>query len=500
MERDLVGKRPSFRTDKRRTSLYRIFFWLALIIAALAFLLQVNRGEVPSPFEPTATPTRMADSFLQEAEAYFQSGKIFDRDNPDAIDTYQRALEVNPNNARAWAELARIQTYSTTLLTSDREKLGRLEEALASIDRAVELNPDDSSIHAIRAFVLDWLASSRLIDQKRKEDLLNEAELESARAYQLNPENPLALTFYAEVYLDQQKWSQAEQYAARAVQMDPNSMDAHRVYATVLESIGQYRLAIEEYLKAANLNPNLTFLYLSVGQNYLGLARGDPRSPLLQKALEYYERASKINEQLGVKDPLPFLEIAKTYSQMGEFFIAARNAEKALSFDPTNPNVYGQLGIISIRSRNYEGALPILQCAVLGCTAEENEAAKNLVDQGLLEASVPVEGLEMTNTAVGYYYIQYGTVLAFLSRPTPPEKNRCQEARAILSQVRARFSDDPTMMVIVEDSEGICRNLQNSGGAQGPSEPQDGAQDGSEEATEEPVEGEEMEEENTPSP
>lgn len=464
MERDLVGKRPTFRTDKPRSNLYRIFFWLALIIAALAFLRRVNQGEVVSPFEPTPTPTRMATSFLQEAEAYFQSGKIFDRENPDAIDTYQRALEVNPNNARAWAELARIQAYSTTLLTNDREKLARLEEARASIEKAVELNPDDSSIHAIRAFVLDWLASSRLLGEREKEDLLNEAELAAARAYQLNPENPLALTFYAEVYLDQQKWSQAEQYAARGVQMDPNSMDAHRVYATVLESIGQYRLAIEEYLKAAAINPNLTFLYISVGQNYLGLARGDPNSPLLDKALEYYEQAARINEQLGVKDPLPYLEIAKAYSQMGEFFIAARNAEKALSFDPTNPNVYGQLGVISIRSRNYEGALPILQCAVRGCTAEENEAAINLVVQGLLEESVPVEGLEMTNTTVGYYYLQYGTVLAFLSRPTPPERNHCDEAMEILAQVRARFSDDPTMMLIVEDSEGICRNLQGPGG------------------------------------
>ncbi len=465
MERDLVGKRPSFRTDKPRSNLYRIFFWLALILVALGFLRQVNRGEVISPFEPTPTPTRMPVSILQEAQAYFETGKIFDRENPDAIDTYQKALEINPNNARAWAELARIQTYSATLLTSDREKLTRLEEALVSIDRAVELDPDDSTIHAIRAFVLDWLSSNRLVDDDRSEDLLNEAELESARAYQLDPGNHLALTFYAEVYLDQQKWSQAEQYAARAVQMAPDSMDAHRVYATVLESIGQYRLAIEEYLKAAEINPNLTFLYISVGLNYLGLARGDPRSPLLERALEYYERAVKINEQLDVKDPLPYLEIAKAYSQMGEFFIAARNAEKALSFDPTNPNVYGQLGIISIRSRNYEGALPILQCAVLGCTAEENEAALNLVDQGLLEASVPVEGLEMTNTSVAYYYVQYGTVLAFLSRPTPPERNRCQEAYQILSQVRARFSDDPTMMLIVDDSEGICRNLESPGRA-----------------------------------
>ncbi len=46
--------------------------------------------------------------------------------------------------------------------------------------------------------------------------------------------------------------------------------------------------------------------------------------------------AADIDEQLGVRNPIPNLEIAKTYTQQGEFFIAARNAEKALSFDPTN--------------------------------------------------------------------------------------------------------------------------------------------------------------------
>ena len=78
----------------------------------------------------------------------------------------------------------------------------------------------------------------------------------------------------------------------------------------------------------------------------------------------------------------PYLEIAKTYTQQGEFFIAARNAEKALSFDPSNANTYGQLGIIYIKSRNYEGALPTLRCAVKGCSADENEVALRFRGRG----------------------------------------------------------------------------------------------------------------------
>jgi hypothetical protein len=103
--------------------------------------------------------------------------------------------------------------------------------------------------------------------------------------------------------------------------------------------------------------------------------------------------------------------------------------------------------------------MPALQCAVRGCTAAENEPAKYLVDQGLLDVSRPVTGLRLTNKTVAYYYTDYGTVLAFLSRPAAG-KNFCLQARQVLAEVRAAYPDDPTLMTIVEDSEGICRNLE----------------------------------------
>jgi hypothetical protein len=83
----------------------------------------------------------------------------------------------------------------------------------------------------------------------------------------------------------------------------------------------------------------------------------------------------------------------------GRVFILPQ-CEKALSFDPSNPNTYGQLGIIYIKSRNYEGALPALRCAVKGCSADENEVALGFVDEGILEESLSVEGLPLTNLTV----------------------------------------------------------------------------------------------------
>jgi tetratricopeptide (TPR) repeat protein len=450
MERDLVGKRPSFHQDRQRTNFYRVMILLALIIASLWIMLGLRRGEIRSPLDPTPTPTRVSESYFLEARAYFDAGKLDDPSNAtpgpgvpainDSIDAYQAALRGDPQNASAWAELARIQTHSSSMLRNDTEKLKRLNEAKESANRAVELAPDDSTIRAIRAFVLDWLAYNPLVPAEQSTDLLVEAEREASRAFQLDPQNALALAYYAEILADQQKWAQAEKYAAQAVAQDPESMDTHRVYGYVLETLGKYNSAIQQYQEAARINPNMTSLYVRIGQNF----REGIRNP--ERALEYFDRAAKINQGLGVQNPNPYIEIARTYTQMGQFFAAMINAEKALELDPTNANTYGQLGIIFRRARNYEGAMSLLQCAVDGCTASENEMGK-----------VDVEGLPLTSVTVAYYYVEYGTNLAFLSRLT---ENYCPRALEALSEVRRAYPDDPSLIGIVEDSEGICRRLQ----------------------------------------
>ena len=185
---------------------------------------------------PTPTATRSPNSYILEAQAYFETGKLDDpASDLDAIGAYQLALQVDPDNALVWAELARIQTYSTNLVSTDQQRLARLEEALTSIEQAVELAPDDSTVYAIYAFVLDWNASSNLISIAERENYLVRAEAAANRAYLLDPDNALALAFYAEVLLDQQKWDQARQYAEQAVELAPDLMDTHRVLATVLE-------------------------------------------------------------------------------------------------------------------------------------------------------------------------------------------------------------------------------------------------------------------------
>ncbi|HKZ44407.1 MAG TPA: tetratricopeptide repeat protein [Anaerolineales bacterium] len=440
--------------QKKRSNLYRSFLWVFLILAGIWLINQVEIGAIQRPFQPTFTPTRSTISYTSEGDASFTAGQL-----EEAISAYKEATNVDPDDIEVWVKLARIQVYSSNLVTTDAQRIQRLQDALESIDKAIVLAPDDSTVHATKAFVMDWLWSATLLAGQDPKTMLAEAEQEATRALQLDGQNVLAMAYYAEIMVDQQKWSQAEKIIIQAIERGPEIMDVHRVYAYVLESTSNYNQAIEEYQKAIEINPNLTFLYISVGANYRRLAFSSTipleRDDLYDKALEYFAKAARLNTQLQILDPIPYISIAKTYSQKGDFFAAALNIKKALSFDISNADIHGQLGIIYFKSRNYEGSIPALKCAVQGCTAAESCEARFGRECAQGETSSDVIGLPLSNSTVVYYYT-YGSVLAALSLP---QRNYCPEAVQVLKQVRADFSSDETIIGIVSAGEQICASL-----------------------------------------
>jgi tetratricopeptide (TPR) repeat protein len=223
----------------------------------------------------------------------------------------------------------------------------------------------------------------------------------------------------------------------------------------VLESLGDYTGAIESYDRAIAITPNLTFLYLRAGANYRRLAFGSPNeevaTQLYEKSLEYFAQTAQINEQLGVQDPVPYLSIAKTYSQMGQFFIAIRNVQKTIEFQPDNPVFYGELGILYHKNRNYETGILALKCAVRGCTAEESCEGRG--GCGDNDTPAAVKGLPLSGSTI-YYYDIYASELAALSTP---KKNYCPEALAIADEIAATDLDsDPNIAADIVVVGTIC--------------------------------------------
>jgi tetratricopeptide (TPR) repeat protein len=440
MDLNLSGKQPTFHRQGREINSFRLLVILLLIFGSGWLLKSILQHEIYSPFDPTPVPTRIANSYVMEAETRFNAGDL-----NGSIASYKKATELDPKNAHLWSELARIQVYSSSLLTTDEERRTRLKEALQSINQAVKVDPEDSTAHAVRAFVLDW-NSNPVMSGDQSQALLTEAEQEATRALQLDNQNALALAYYAEILLDQSKWVQADQYIKQALEKDPSQMDVHRVNAIVRETYREYDEAIKEYEKAAQITPNLTYLYISIGQNYRYLKQ-------YERALEYFAKAATINEQLGLKDPVPFVAISKTYTQEGEFFSASLNMFKALKYNPYSPDLYGQLGMVYFHSRNYETAILALKCAVRGCTIQESCDLRRC--DANVDPQIAISGMPLSPNTVVYYYT-YGSVLTGMHRPTD---DKCTEAVQVLHEVRGMFGDNPEIMGVVEANEQVCASF-----------------------------------------
>jgi len=444
---DYNDKKHIFSKKPSSSSPLRIFIGL-LILLGLGFVSKaITTGQIKPLFSPTATPTRTLDSYALEGKTHFTGGNL-----EKAIEAYQSAVLVNPRDTALWAELARIQVYSTTQLTTDSAKRDRLNEAFASIEKGLAVNSEDSMLHAVKALACDWYGNSAIAGEDW-ESYLIKGEQEAVQALQLDSTNDLAKAYYAELLVDQQKWSQAEEYINQALEKDSDQMDIYRIAGYVQESLGNYTQAIEYYQRAVAITPNLNTLYISIGANYRKLA--DLSNNTLQQnqyyemALESFAKAVQINEQQGIKDPIPLISIANTYVQMGEFFSAGRNMIKAVQYNPSDPTVYGQLGIVYYKSRNYEGAIAPLKCYVRGCTAAESCYVRNGGEECDPNdiPDIPIEGQPLSQTSVAYYFT-YGSDLAVFGD--------CAEALIVFDEVEAGFSTDETIMSIINDGRDVC--------------------------------------------
>jgi len=126
------------------------------------------------------------------------------------------------------------------------------------------------------------------------------------------------------------------------------------------------------------------------------------------------------------------------------------NVRRALDINPSSPDIYGQLGIVYFKARNYEGAIPALQCAVYGCDAELSCEVRQCDPEA--GPGLTIEGMPLTSNTLVYYYT-YGSVLAGMHRPI---NNYCEEAMKVMQEVRDAYGSDPTVIAIIEPSEAIC--------------------------------------------
>lgn len=372
------------RRPRRRSSPWRILLLLALIGVALYFN-QVVVPATPPLFIPTPTPTRSPESFIADAENFYNEGKL-----TQSIEAYKQAILADPNNPSLYVTLARIQVFA-----------GDYQEAITNTQNALLTNSNNPLAHAVQGWALSFSGEHL------------EAEAAIKKALELDPNSALAHAFYAEILLnkgDLEDFDQAAAESRRAKELDPNLLEVHRARGLVLVDSGIENLdqAIQELKAAIAINDKIADLHLNLGFAYRVAGENDLAVDELLAAYALSPTDSNIPT-----------EIAFAYANEGQFGKASQYAEDAVKIDPTNPKMHGNLGIMYYRNSELDKAVPALALAVRGGTTTDGAV---------------VEGQPLDYGKVAEYYWFYGFALA--------KNNMCADAVPVFQALLSGVPDD----------------------------------------------------------
>jgi tetratricopeptide (TPR) repeat protein len=402
----LKGSKWSMNRRRKRPNWFRIIL-LSLLVLAGAY---VNRFIIPNQPQigvPTPTVTRSPESFVTEAQDYFAQGKLL-----PAIESYKQAIASSPQDPSIYVALARTQVFA-----------GQYKEAQESAESAILLNNSNSNAYAVLAWALDFQGETI------------QAEDNIKRALELDPNNALAHAYYSEILVDSfyggtsvvGAIEKAIEESKVAIALAPDTLETHRARGYVLEATGNYEEAIREYEAAVAINANIADLHLSLGRNYRILGSYD-------KAILSFTRANALNPE----DPTPDLLISRTYATIGEYAKAMQYAESAVTDNPGDTSLRGNLGVMYYRNAYWTESITELGYVVNGGVTEEGDKIEPIT-------------LVPNDSRTAEYYSTYGLALSRL--------NECGKALQVARTLLERIPADE---IAVENANAIIDRCQQS--------------------------------------
>ena len=192
-----------------------------------------------------------------------------------AIDTYKRAIELQPNFPDAYCNLANAlkekglvseseECYNTALrlspthadslnnLANIKREQGYIEEATRYYLKALEVFPEFAAAHSNLASIL------------QQQGKLNEALMHYKEAIRIQPAFADAYSNMGNTLKEMHDIQGALQCYTRAIQINPAFADAHSNLASVHKDSGNIPEAIQSYRTALKLKPNFPDAYCNL--------------------------------------------------------------------------------------------------------------------------------------------------------------------------------------------------------------------------------------------
>ena len=208
----------------------------------------------------TPTETARPTENLEAYEYFLRGNALFDRRHAreealDAVQMYQRAVELDPQFAEAHAALAKARVWLTWNFS-----VGEAARAKDALDRAVELAPAPDAIATHEAFGWYYYYGSRDYTAA-----LEHFEFVRSR----EPNNVDALSRIGFIQRRLGKWDEAMEAIAKAIELDPQNSNLLIAQGQTYLRLRRYREAERHFDRAISLAPNVAAPYVEQARLYL---------------------------------------------------------------------------------------------------------------------------------------------------------------------------------------------------------------------------------------
>ena len=248
----------------------------------------------------------------------------------DALDAYNRAVELKPEYTEAWIGQA------NTLL-----ELKRYQDALEAYDKAIQLQ---------QGYKDAWNGRGKALDNMQRYE---EAIASFDSAIKIQPNNLESWNERGNVQIKLQQYSEAITSFDKAVKIQPNNSLAWYKRGIALHNLRRYQEAVESYDKAVEHKPDYAEAWYQRGNALINLQKA-------KEAVESYDKAVQFQPNYQIA----WYSKGSALNNLRDFKAAVDSFDQAVKLNPDDYESWYNRGWALHQLQRYEEAVSSYDQAV----------------------------------------------------------------------------------------------------------------------------------------
>ncbi|NJN61895.1 MAG: tetratricopeptide repeat protein [Coleofasciculaceae cyanobacterium RL_1_1] len=293
------------------------------------------------------------------AQAFYQRGlqKVEEGDEPGALLDFDRAIDLNPDDANAYYKRANVHfdmgnyemalaDYSTAIKLNPNDSdayfnrglaqmdMGNLQGAITDFSSVLQLNPNDPDAYYHRGLASHDVDDFQSSIQDYTQAILLDAE---------NPYPYISRGLAHSALGDKQK---AIADYTQAIRVAPEEPDAYYSRGRALSALGNYQGALEDYSKTIELDPKNVEAYTNRCSVQLNLGQVDA-------AIDDCSQAITIDRSASIA----YTNRCVAYYQLQKYPEAIADCSRTIELNPESAKGYSNRGLSYAAQQDFERAI-----------------------------------------------------------------------------------------------------------------------------------------------